>query len=108
MMDSWKEARTVFIYKKRDCEDVENWMPITTTNSLYWIDTCPMARAFQQINTQHRLYVDAQKGFTNKTNGCSEHGLLLNELFQDAKTKRNDLIMTAVDFSNAFVLFQTI
>jgi hypothetical protein len=61
-----------------------------------------MARAFQQMNLQHGIYVDAQKGFIKKTNGCSEHGILLNELFQDAKKKNKDLIVIAIDFSNAF------
>jgi hypothetical protein len=61
-----------------------------------------MARPFEQINLQHGIYVDAQKGFIKKTNGCSEHDILSNELFQDAKKKNKDLILTAIDFSNAF------
>jgi hypothetical protein len=61
-----------------------------------------MARAFQQTNLQHGVYVDAEKGFIKKMNRCSEHGILLNELFQDAKRKNKDLIMRAINFSNAF------
>jgi hypothetical protein len=61
-----------------------------------------MARAFQDMNTRHAIYSDAQKGFIKKTNGCSEHGIMLNELFQDAKRKRKSLIVTTVDFANAF------
>jgi hypothetical protein len=61
-----------------------------------------MARTFQQMNLQHGIYVDAQKAFIAKTNGCNEHRILLNELFQDAKSKNKDLIVTAIDFSNAF------
>jgi hypothetical protein len=64
-----------------------------------------MARAFQQVNLQHGIYVDAQKGFIKKTNICSEHGILLNELFQDAKRKNKDLIVTVIDFWNAFGSF---
>jgi hypothetical protein len=47
VMDSWKQARTVFIYKKRHREDLKNWRPITITNCIYRIYTCLMGRAFQ-------------------------------------------------------------
>jgi hypothetical protein len=49
-----------------------------------------------------RNYVDAQKGFIRKTNGRSERGTLLNEPFDNAKGKNKNLIVTAIDFSNAF------
>jgi hypothetical protein len=101
-MNSWKEAQMVFICKKGDREDLKKWRPITITNSIYRICMCLMARAFQQMNLQYGIYIDAQKGFIEKTNGYSEHGILLDELFQDAKRKNNDLIVTAIDFSNAF------
>jgi hypothetical protein len=61
-----------------------------------------MASAFQHMNLQHGIYVDAQKGFIKKTNRCSEHGILLNGLFQDVKRKNKDLIVTVIDFWNAF------
>jgi hypothetical protein len=35
-------------------------------------------------------------------NGCSEQGILLNALFQDAKRKSKDLTVTAIHLSNAF------
>jgi hypothetical protein len=65
-----------------------------------------MARVFQQMNLEHWIYVDAQKGFIRKTNGCRKHGILLNELFQDVKRKNKNLIVTAIDFSNAFGSFR--
>jgi hypothetical protein len=85
VMHSWKETRTVLIYTKGDREDLKNWRPITITNYIYRIDMSLMARAFPQINFQHALYVDISKRFIKKTKGCSEHGILLNEPFQDAK-----------------------
>jgi hypothetical protein len=66
------------------------------------IYTYLMARAFQQMNLEHGIHVDAQKGFIKKTNGSSEHGILLNEMFQAANREKQDLIVTAIDFSNAF------
>jgi hypothetical protein len=102
VMDSRKDARMVLMCKKGDREDLKNWRPITITNSIYWTCMCLMVRAFQQMNLQYGIYIDAQKRFIEKTNGCSEHSILLNELFQDAKRKNNDLIVTEIDFSNAF------
>jgi hypothetical protein len=63
---------------------------------------CLMARDFQQMNLQYGIYADAQKAFIKKTNGCSEHNIFLNELFQDPKRKNKNLIVTAINFSNAF------
>jgi hypothetical protein len=57
-----------------------------------------MARAFQQMNMQHGIYVDVKKGFIKKTNGCSEQGMIWNELFQDSKRKNKNLIVGAIDF----------
>jgi hypothetical protein len=54
------------------------------------------------VNSQYRFFEDVQKGLIKKTNACSEHAIILNELFQDAKRKRKDLIVTAVDFTKAF------
>jgi hypothetical protein len=60
-----------------------------------------MVRACQQVNLHHGICVDAQKDSLEKTSECSERGILLNELFQDAKRKNKDLLVTAIDFPNA-------
>jgi hypothetical protein len=61
-----------------------------------------MSRAFQDVNSRNRIFSDSQKGFIQKTNGCSEHGIMLNELLYNAHRNRDDLIVTAIDFTNAF------
>jgi hypothetical protein len=53
-----------------------------------------MARAFQEMNSRYAILSDAQKGFIKKTNGCSEHGIILNEFLQDARRKCKNLIDT--------------
>jgi hypothetical protein len=60
-----------------------------------------MVTAFQKVNAKHAIYADAQKGFVKNTNGYNENNSRLNELFQDAKRKKTDLIVTAIDFTNA-------
>jgi uncharacterized C2H2 Zn-finger protein len=102
VMGSWKEARTILLFKKGDQTEVANWRPITITNCIYRIFTCLMARAFATINAQYHIYSDNQKGFIRKTNGCSEHSIMLNELYNDAARTRQDLVITTIDFSNAF------
>jgi hypothetical protein len=54
------------------------------------------------MNSRYGIYVDMQKVFIKKTNGCSEHGIMSNELFRDAKKRGKDLIMTTINFTNAF------
>jgi hypothetical protein len=61
-----------------------------------------MARAIQDVNSRKKIFSDPQKGFIQKTNGCSEHGILLNELLYEAHRNQDNLVITAVDFTNAF------
>jgi hypothetical protein len=102
VMDSWDEGRTALVCKKEDREDPTNGRSITITNCVYRVDTCLMVRAFQEMNLQRGIDVDARKDFVKKPNRCGEHGRLLNELFQDAERKNKDLIVTVIDFSDAF------
>jgi hypothetical protein len=102
VMTSWKEARTILLHKKRDCEVIGNWRPISITNRPYWIFTCLLARGFQDINAKYGVFTDPQRCFIKKTTGCSEHGIMLNELFLDAPRRHKGLVMTIIDFTNAF------
>jgi hypothetical protein len=102
VISSWKEARTILLYKKGDREQVDNWRPISITNCIYRIFTCLMARAFQNMNSKVHIFSDNQKGFIKKTNGCSEHGIILNELLHNAHRNKESLVVTAIDFTNAF------
>jgi hypothetical protein len=43
-----------------------------------------------------------QKGFIQKTNWCSEHGIVLNELLYEAHRNRDNLVVIAIDFTNRF------
>jgi hypothetical protein len=100
--ESWKDARTVLLYKKGDRNDISNWRPISITNCIYRIFTCLLTRAMQAQNEEKQLFAASQKGFIKRTNGCTEHGIILNELFHDACRHRKNLIVTAIDFTNAF------
>jgi hypothetical protein len=102
VITSWKEARTILLHKKGDREVIGNWRPISIINCPYRIFTCLLARAFQDINARYGVFADLQNGFIKKTNGCSEHEIMLNELFLDARRRHKGLVMTTIDFTNAF------
>jgi hypothetical protein len=59
-------------------------------------------RSFHQMNFRYKISADTHKGFLKKTNECSEHAIMSNELFNDVRRKNEDLIVTAIDFTNAF------
>jgi hypothetical protein len=61
-----------------------------------------MAPAFRNVNSRTRVFSDSQKSFIQKTNGCSEHGIMLNELLDNAHRNREDLVVAAIDLTNAF------
>jgi hypothetical protein len=102
MITSWKQAKTILLYKKGEATDLANWRPISITNCIYRIFTCLLARSIQKINQQYSIFSSSQKGFIKNTNGCSEHAILLNELVHNANRKGKNLVTTAVDFTNAF------
>jgi hypothetical protein len=102
MMSTWKDAKIILLHKKVDRGKIGNWRPISIMNCMYRIFTCLMVRAIQDINTKVRVFSDSQKGFIKKTNGYSEHGIILNELMHDVNRTCKSLIVTAIDFTNTF------
>jgi hypothetical protein len=102
VMSTWKEARTVLLHKNGNREEIGTWRLISITNCMYRIFAYLMARAIHDVNTRVQVLSDSQKSFIKKTNGCSEHEIILNELMHDASRTRKSLIVTAIDFTSAF------
>jgi hypothetical protein len=61
-----------------------------------------MAHAIQNISSKIEIFSDHQKDLIKKTTGCSKHGMILNELFQNANRNREGLVVTAIDLTNVF------
>jgi hypothetical protein len=61
-----------------------------------------ITRAIQEIKAKVHIFSDSQKGFIKKTNECSEHGIILNELLHNMHWNMVNLMMTVIDFTNAF------
>jgi hypothetical protein len=102
VFSSWKRARTILKFKKGDRGVLANWRPLSISDSMYRIFTGMIARSWQKINVGNKIFSDSQKGFIKGCNGCTEHAVILNELFHDARREDNSLIVTAIDFTNAF------
>ena len=95
-------AKTVLLHKKGDLETITNWRPISLTNAIYRIFTASIAQVIQDINRSEEIFSHAQKGFIARCNGCTEHSIMINELFNDAKRKNSDILALTIDCTNAF------
>jgi hypothetical protein len=96
------EAQTILLHKKGEYEVIGNWTPISITNCAHRIFICLLARAFQDVKAKYAVFADPQKDFIKRTNVCNEHGIMLNELFLDARRCHKGLGITTVEFTNAF------
>jgi hypothetical protein len=79
VMSTWKEAKTIWLHKKGNGEDVENWWLIPITNCMSRIFTGLMAGAFQNINSKIDIVSDSQKRLMKKTKWCNKQEIMLNE-----------------------------
>ena len=100
--DSWKNSRTVFLYKKGDPGSPSNWRPVGITSCTYRIFAAQLAKAIQNINSDVAIFSSIQKGFIANQSGCLEHVAFLNESILDADRFNSEIHMLAVDFTNAF------
>ena len=99
---NWKTSVTRLIYKKGDSNDPGNWRPISVSNALYRITSCAWARAINVFNKRIHIYSSNQRGFVSGINGCADNAAIISELFYDARRHNKDIIITALDFRNAF------
>jgi hypothetical protein len=106
VINTWKEAKSILPSKKGDQHEIRNWRAISIPNCMSRIFTCFMARTFQFIKSEAYIFSNSQTGFIKKTNACSEHGIILNELLYNAKRNSESLVVTAIDFTNAFRQFR--
>jgi hypothetical protein len=103
--DTWKQAKTVFLYKKGDSSAPQNWRPITITSCLYRLFMALNASFIQlKMHKQDniRIFSNSQKGFVSGVPGCMEHAVMTRELMAHAIAQKRDLHMVQIDFTNAF------
>lgn len=99
---NWKKSVMRLIYKKNDPMDPGNWRPISISNSIYRIISCTWAKAINVINSNISIFSPNQRGFIAGVNGCADNSSIVTELFHDASRHNKNLVVTALDFRNAF------
>ncbi|XP_023235892.1 uncharacterized protein LOC111635231 [Centruroides sculpturatus] len=98
---SWRESTTVLIYKKGDCNNLNNWRPICLSNTLGKLYTACLAdRLLRWCYANDRIST-SQKGFLHYQ-GCMEHNFLLKTVIQDARRTRKECHVAWLDIANAF------
>ncbi|TKR65572.1 hypothetical protein L596_025959 [Steinernema carpocapsae] len=95
---SWRDARTILLFKKGDHSDLSNWRPITLANTLYKTYTSILAKRISSI----KYLVDPhQKGFTDY-DGCGDHTATLAVMIERTMNTKKDIAVSWLDLRNAF------
>ena len=99
---SWKTSELKLIYKKGDMNEPKNWRPIAIANSIYRIFSCTIAKIMMKLNRQYQIFSVEQKGFIENREGCFQNAITIQELLADAQRHNKQLLVTTLDFRNAF------
>ena len=98
---TWKEAKTILLYKKGDRALISNWRPISLSNTIYKIYAAVLADRLGRWAATNGAVSRVQKGFM-QAEGCMEHNFLLQQCLDDARETGKELTVTWLDLSNAF------
>ncbi|GFS54640.1 retrovirus-related Pol polyprotein from type-1 retrotransposable element R2, partial [Nephila pilipes] len=98
---AWKMSNCVLIHKKDDLSLIENWKPISLSNTIYKLFMKCLTRKLQDWCSFNQVLSSAQKGFTPH-DGVIEHNFLLSQFIENAKRNKTDAILAFLDISNAF------
>ncbi|GFR21337.1 c2H2-type domain-containing protein [Trichonephila clavata] len=60
---SWKSSRTILIHKKGELDRLDNWRPISLSNTIYKLFTKCMARKLSDWCEMNEVLSSAQRGF---------------------------------------------
>ncbi|GFU51049.1 retrovirus-related Pol polyprotein from type-2 retrotransposable element R2DM [Trichonephila clavipes] len=75
---TWKSFRTVLIHKKGDVGQLDNWRPISLSDTIYKLFTKCMARKLTEWCETHDVVSPCKKGFPPH-DGVLEHNFLLTQ-----------------------------
>ena len=100
--DSWKNTKTVMLYKKDDPSIPKNWRPIGLTSTMYRIFAATLSKWIISENKLNPVFHPSQKGFIGGGNGAQEHINKLNELIHHVKRHEYKAVLVTIDLTNAF------
>ena len=100
---SWSESVVKLIHKKGPVGDPKNFRMIALTSCIGKTYHLLLAKRFTFYLTSNN-YLDStlQKAFLPGINGCIEHNYVLDEIIQNAKTKKRTTHITFFDLEDAF------
>ncbi|GFW16080.1 retrovirus-related Pol polyprotein from type-2 retrotransposable element R2DM [Trichonephila clavipes] len=99
--EEWKSSRTILIHKKGAVSNLENWRPISLTDTIYKLFTKCLAKKLSGWCETHEVLSPAQKGFS-PYDGVLEHNFLLTQHLETASRCKKDKFVAWLDISNAF------
>ncbi|GFU51723.1 retrovirus-related Pol polyprotein from type-1 retrotransposable element R2 [Nephila pilipes] len=98
---SWKSSNCILIPKKGDPALLENWRPITLSNTIYKLFSKCLARRLQDWCEMHEVLSPCQKGFT-PFDGVVEHNFVIGQHLESARRNHTQSFLVWLDISNAF------
>jgi len=98
---TWKQAKTILIYKKGDATDPTNWRPINLQNAIYKIYAGILANRYMRWMELNKRISPSQKGF-REVNGCHEHNFLAASILNTTRRSKKKLFVVWYDLANAF------
>ncbi|GFT18733.1 retrovirus-related Pol polyprotein from type-1 retrotransposable element R2 [Trichonephila clavipes] len=99
--DVWKTSNTILIHKGDNPDEIENWRPISLSDTAYKLFMKCLARALSNWCDIHEVLSPAQKGFMPH-DGVIEHNFLINQHIEEARRNQQDRLLAWTDISNAF------
>ncbi|GFS75724.1 retrovirus-related Pol polyprotein from type-2 retrotransposable element R2DM [Nephila pilipes] len=97
----WKSSNCILIPKKGDTALLENWRPITLSNTIYKLFSKCLARRLQDWCEMHEVLSPCQKGFT-PFDGVIEHNFVIGQHLESARRNHSQSFLVWLDISNAF------
>ncbi|GFT90264.1 retrovirus-related Pol polyprotein from type-1 retrotransposable element R2 [Trichonephila clavipes] len=85
----WKTSRTVLIHKKGDVVQLENWRPISLSDTIYKLFPKCMARKLAEWCENYEVISSCKKGFSPH-DGVLEHNFLLTQHLETTRRCHND------------------
>ncbi|GFT43840.1 retrovirus-related Pol polyprotein from type-1 retrotransposable element R2, partial [Nephila pilipes] len=98
---TWKDSNCILIPKKGDLSSIDNWCPITLSNSIYKLFSKCLARKLQDWCGIHKVLSPCQKGFT-PFDGVVEHNFVIGQHLEAARRSHTESFLVWLDISNAF------
>ncbi|GFY56669.1 retrovirus-related Pol polyprotein from type-2 retrotransposable element R2DM [Trichonephila inaurata madagascariensis] len=98
---AWKTSQTVLIHKKGDVSNLDNWRPISLSNTIYKLFTKCLEKKLSEWCEANAILSPTQKGFS-PYDGVLEHNFLLTQHLEAARRCDTDKFVTWLDISNAF------